>query len=346
MNAEVAIKISARRTATLAAVAAACIALSGCATNLSSFTQKPAANTSLSQNSRDTSPDISQDQQTRARGAKLALILPLQGMSRTALIAKSMKQAAEMALFEHNDPSIQLIVKNDGGTQAGGRAAATTSLTDGAQIILGPLFADTVPAISEVARQNQPPTTVISFSNDRTVAGNGVHLISMLPGPEVTRVVDYAVSRGKRRFAALIPDDAYGHLVEASFRRAIANQGATIIASERYAPQTNKTLEPAQKVLELITQADEAGAPIDALFLPGGPEILPVIGPLIKYAQVDTQKVQLLGTGAWDFPNVGRDPVFVGGWYASPDPRGWRAFSGRFAKTFGQAPPRVATLAY
>ncbi|MEO1206301.1 MAG: hypothetical protein AAFV45_08210, partial [Pseudomonadota bacterium] len=51
-------------------------------------------------------------------------------------------------------------------------------------------------------------------------------------------------------------------------------------------------------------------------------------------------------TGAWDYPNIGRDQVFVGGWYASPDPRGWRDFSERFARTFGQAPPRVATLAY
>src|SRR5262245_11810689 len=47
---------------------------------------------------------------------KIALLLPLGGMGETAAIAKSMKQAAEMALFEVNDPSIQLITKDDGGT--------------------------------------------------------------------------------------------------------------------------------------------------------------------------------------------------------------------------------------
>ena len=56
--------------------------------------------------------------------------------------------------------------------------------------------------------------------------------------------------------------------------------------------------------------------------------------------------MKLLGTGAWDFPSIGRDDAFVGGWYPSPDPTAWRAFAERFAKTFGNAPPRIASVAY
>src|SRR5690606_12907173 len=48
----------------------------------------------------------------------------------------------------------------------------------------------------------------------------------------------------------------------------------------------------------------------------------------------------------WDFPNIGRERVFVGGWYASADPRGWRDFSERFANTYGSSPPRLASMAY
>ncbi len=53
-----------------------------------------------------------------------------------------------------------------------------------------------------------------------------------------------------------------------------------------------------------------------------------------------------MGTGAWDFPSIGRDDAFVGGWYPSPDPTAWRNFAERFAKTFGNAPPRIASVAY
>ncbi|MEQ1711982.1 MAG: hypothetical protein ABL908_11350 [Hyphomicrobium sp.] len=73
---------------------------------------------------------------------------------------------------------------------------------------------------------------------------------------------------------------------------------------------------------------------------------LPQLGPLIAYSGIDKNRVKLLGTGTWEFPNIGRDAAFVGGWYPGPDPRGFSDFSQRFAKTFGSAPPRVASLAH
>ena len=34
------------------------------------------------------------------------------------------------------------------------------------------------------------------------------------------------------------------------------------------------------------------------------------------------------------------------GWYPGPDPHGWADFAQRFTRSFGQAPPRLASLAY
>ncbi len=255
-----------------------------------------------------------------------------------------MKQAGEMALFERNDPSVQLIVKDDHGTTEGAAQAAQKAISQGAQIILGPLLSKSVAGVAPIARKANIP--VVSFSNDQKIAGQGVYLMSFLPDQEVQRITNYALARGKRRFAALIPDTAYGRAVEATFRRTVSLSGGRIIALERYPTQANGMLEPAKQIFEIIKQSDELGAPIDALFLPGGQNTLPSLGPLIAYSNLDTTKVQLLGTGGWEFPNIGRDKAFVGGWYPSPDPRGWQEFSGRFAKNFGQAPPRLASLAY
>ncbi|MEL7048178.1 MAG: penicillin-binding protein activator [Pseudomonadota bacterium] len=317
------------------------LALAACATSLAPSSETQIAAPVAGQ------PDASrQGTPQRRERVKIALILPLGGISQTALVAKSLKQAAEMALFERDDPNIQLIVKDDQGTAAGATAAATAAISEGAEIILGPLFSGAVRPVADVGRQAQPPVPVVAFSNDRSVAGNGAHLISFMPEPEVERVVSYAASQGKRRYVALIPDTAYGRLVETAFSSAVQRNAGMVLAMERYAPQSNNMIEPAQRVLDTIKQAEEIGAPVDGIFLPGGPNVLPSLGPLIRYANIDTTRVQLVGTGAWDFPNIGSDKVFVGGWYASPDPRGWKAFSERFARTFGQAPPRVATLAY
>jgi ABC-type branched-subunit amino acid transport system substrate-binding protein len=281
--------------------------------------------------------------QTRAP-VKIALLLPLGGMGETAAVAKSMKQGAEMALFELNDPNVELITKDDGGTAARARAAADEAIKEGAEIIVGPLLSQSVTGVAPVARQANVP--VLAFSNTTQVAGQGVYLVSFLAEQEAERIVSYAAAHGKRRFAALIPDDAYGAVVEAAFRRSVQNNGGMVAIVERYPLAANGMLGPAKRVVEAIKGGETALAPIDALFLPGGQEVLPQIGPVIAYAGLDTTKVKLLGTSAWDFPSIGRDAAFVGGWYPSPDPIAWRSFSERFARTFGSSPPRIASIAY
>lgn len=315
-------------------LAAVTLALAGCAANLGGSSIDTAGSEAAASSS------ARQGQ----RSVKIAMLLPLGGFSQTAVIAKSMKQAGEMALFEFDDPAIQLIAKDDKGTAEGARAAAQEAINEGAEIIIGPLFAEAVAGAASVARPAGIP--VVAFSNDRKVAGNGVYLLSYLPETEVDRIVTYAAANGKRRFAALIPNGTYGAAIENAFRASVSRSGGTIVALERYEPSANQMLEPAQRVFDIVKQAGEMGAPVDALFLPGGQETLPSLGPQIAYAGIDTSQLKIIGTGAWEFPNIGRDQVFVGGWYPNPDPRGWREFSERFARNFGQAPPRMASLAY
>ncbi|MCL4766196.1 MAG: penicillin-binding protein activator [Hyphomicrobiaceae bacterium] len=281
---------------------------------------------------------------SRGNAVKVALLLPLTATGHTAAVAKAMKQAGELALFEIDNPAFQLIVKDDKSTPEGARAAAEEAISEGAELILGPLFAGSVQAIAPLARQARVP--VLAFSNDRQVAGDGVYLLGFLPQQEVGRVVTYAIAQGHRRFAALLPEDAYGKVVEPAFRNAVTQGGGVIAALETYPPASNGMVEPAERIVAAITQAEEAQHPIDVLFVPGGPEILPSLGPLLAYAGIDSQRIRLLGTGGWDYPNIGREDAFLGGWYASADPRGWRQFSERFAKTFGSSPPRLASMAY
>jgi ABC-type branched-subunit amino acid transport system substrate-binding protein len=280
----------------------------------------------------------------RRADIKVAMLLPLSAPGQTAVIAKAMKQAGELAMFELDNPSFQLVVKDDKGTAEGARAAAEQAVKEGAELILGPLLSVSVKAAAPVARQANVP--VIAFSNDRQAAGQGVYLLSFLAEQEVDRVVSYAVAHGRTRFAALIPEDAYGRLTEAAFKQAVARSQGTVVAIEHYQAQVNGMLEPTRRLMDAIVQAEAEGGPIDAVFLPGGPETLPNIGPLIAYNKIDTRQIKLIGSGGWDYANLGRDPAFVGGWFPAPDPRGWRAFSERFARTYKASPPRIASLAY
>ena len=78
---------------------------------------------------------------------RVALILPLSAPGNAGVAALSMKNAAEMALAEFKEPNIQLLVKDDGGSPQGAQQSAQQALDEGAEIIVGPLFAQSVSAV-------------------------------------------------------------------------------------------------------------------------------------------------------------------------------------------------------
>lgn len=275
---------------------------------------------------------------------KIGMILPLTGFGPQMVTAKGLKQAGELALFELDNPLVQLIVKDDKGSPAGAAQAAQEAISEGAEIIVGPLTAPATTAAAVVARKSGVP--MIAFSNDRRVAGDGVYLLSFLPEQEIDRIVAYAAGRGKRRFAALIPDDAYGQVAEPSFRRAVERSGAAVGLITRYPPGPNGMLAPVRALADEVKQSADTVAPIDALLIAAGAEALPQIDPILTYAGISSDRIQLIGTGGWDAPNVGRNAAFVRGWYPGPDPHGWSDFAQRFSRSFGQAPPRLASLSY
>jgi branched-chain amino acid transport system substrate-binding protein len=71
-----------------------------------------------------------------------------------------------------------------------------------------------------------------------------------------------------------------------------------------------------------------------------------VVVQAMTNAGLQPRRVQLLGTGLWEDPRIFSDSALHGGWYAAPDPGGFRSFSARYRGRYNQDPVRTATLAY
>ena len=245
-----------------------------------------------------------------------------------------MKNAAEMALAEFQNPNIQLLIKDDGGSPQGAGQGTQQALDEGAEIILGPLFAASVPATAQATRARG--VSVIAFSTDSSVAGRGVYLLSFLPESDVNRIIEYAGSTGKRSFAGLLPENAYGNVVEAAFKQAVGRKGGRIAAFEKYSADRASA---ARTVAQALNQAD-------ALFIADDGDSVVTVADALTAAGANLKNIQLLGTGLWDSPRVFATPALQGGLYAAPDPSGFRSFSNRYRAKFGGDPVRTATLAY
>jgi ABC-type branched-subunit amino acid transport system substrate-binding protein len=275
-----------------------------------------------------------QPQAVGTGGVKVGVILPLSASGNAGVAAQSMKNAAEMALAEFQNPNIQLLIKDDGASPQGAAQATQQALGEGAEIILGPLFAGSVPATAQLTRAKG--TSVIAFSTDSSVAGRGVYLLSFLPESDVNRIVDYAAGTGKRSFAALVPDNAYGNVVEAAFKQAVGRKNGRVVAFEKYGADR---AGPARNVAQSLGQAD-------ALLLADDGDSVVATADALTAAGSNLRNIQLLGTGLWDNPRVFASPNLQGGLYAAPDPSGFRGFANRYRAKFGGEPVRTATLAY
>ncbi len=296
---------------------------------------------------------------------RVALLLPFTGASEAVQkVASSMFDAAQLAAFEAGDDRFLLIPKDTRGTPDGAAAAARAAIADGAEIILGPLFSEEAIATAPIAREADIP--LIAFSSDVQSAGDGVYLLSFPPEIEVARVTDYAMSQGKQRFGLIAPANEYGRRVSTAFSQELATRGGVLVHEERYEQDPDKMLAPAKRLAayskdvippELrhgydplkpgstgVSGGNSQG--FQAVLMPEQGTLLRALAPLLPYYNVNIQQVKLLGVSAWNNPRLTREPALAGGWFAAPDPAISAAFEERFRAAFGEAPPRLASLAY
>lgn len=253
--------------------------------------------------------------------------------------SEALYNAAELALFEQNDPSL-LLIPRDAGTGAGPAATAAEVLgKDGAEVIVGPLVRDSVLGARTPARRAQAP--VIAFSTDRTAAGDGAYLLSFQSEEEVARIVTFAVRQGLSRIAVLAPDSEYGRRTEAEARRVARLANGQVVASQLYTPTPAGAAAAAQVFAPTLLAA---GA--QAVLIPGDASAASAAAEVLTRDGADASRVRLLGLGQWGVGPGFRYPSLAGAWVAAVDPGARREFERRYRAAYGKEPIRLASLAY
>ena len=266
---------------------------------------------------------------------RIGLILPLTQASGTSVVGTSLRNAAELAVAETGVTDVTLLVKDDRSSPEGARAATQAAIDEGADLIIGPLFANGVKEAGRVAKNAGKP--VIAFSTDTSAASRGVYLLSFLVESYVDRIVSFAASKGKTSIAALVPENDYGNLALGEFQSAAARAGMRVQSIERYS--AGNLAAGVEKIAAL-------GAQIDALFIPEQAEGMAAVSSQLVAKAIDTKKIQVLGTGIWNDARVLKLPALQGAWFSAPENAGFNAFAGRYRAKFSSDPTRISTLAY
>ncbi len=264
------------------------------------------------------------------------------GNEQQEALADSLVRAARLAVSEMEDVKIDLKVYATGGNAAQASVAARQAASDGAKILVGPLFAEA--ANSAGAAVAGRGINVLSFSNNPQIAGANVFILGDTFQNTANRLVAYSARQGNRNIGAIVRSDAAGDIAIAAVQTAAARSGATYTGATRYELNTQSVINTVSGAKSLIRSSGANALVLDA----DSAGALPVFAQLLPENGITGQSVQIIGLTRWDQTSeqVRTNPGLQGSIFAMPDTGAQAAFRGRYAAANGNNPHILAGKAY
>jgi hypothetical protein len=256
-----------------------------------------------------------------------------------ANVGNALANAARMAATDISDPYMELRIYDTAGNPNTARAMAQKAASEGAALILGPLFSASTSGVGDVAVASG--LNVISFSTDSSVAGGPVFLSGFLPENEAQRIVGFAASRGMDRIAVFYPQTDYGNAALRGADNAALSSPGQVVTAAGY-PRTFQGIQDTSG--PFVGAAQAAGA--NAVLLPDSGQGLRSAGAFMDYNGLDPAEVKYLGLGQWNSNVTLQEAALQGGWFPAPDPNKLDVFSGLYSARYGSTPPFIAVLGY
>ncbi|MCL2439117.1 MAG: penicillin-binding protein activator [Alphaproteobacteria bacterium] len=182
----------------------------------------------------------SESSEARTGRRRIAVLLP-----KNNPVAEDLKRAAQLALFNLRNDSVELVFFDTDSTRSSGRDAAREAVAGGADVIVGPLFGDAVEGAAGAA-SNIP---VISFTTNRDAVGKNAFSIGLMLEDQTAKIARFAAGADAGRLLILTPDSTSGRAVRRAFRDSAA--GIEIAGDAVYDKRN------LQSVIRKLTNYDE-----------------------------------------------------------------------------------------
>lgn len=265
----------------------------------------------------------------------VGVLLPLSG--KAAGVGQGMQNAMFMALDDLKNNQVVLKFYDTKSTEAGAAEAIRKALSEGAELILGPLMGEEVQSISPIALSADVP--VVSFTTSPQVLQRGIYSIGLLNGEQITRAINYAGSQGKSKLALLVPNNNSGLNIVKSALMTTQNKDISLTKVGFYNPNS-------VDFSSLVKEVSQGGD-FDSVLIADGGNRLKSIVSMFAYNDIMYPDVLFLGTAAWDSTNLSKETILYHGVYPMVS-KGYGStyFSDKYRETFGEQPKPIYSFAY
>ncbi len=272
----------------------------------------------------------------------VALLVPRgSGNSSDEVLAAALENAARLAISDLGDVAIDLRVYSTAASAATAQRVAMQAVSDGASIILGPVYGENANAAAVAVAASG--VNVLAFSNNSSIAGGNLFILGPTFDNTADRLTRYAARQGKGRTVVVYSEDVAGRAGRAAIEAGLARNGGTSVGAVGHEFSQNGVMQAVPRIASaarsgeaqsIFMTADTAGA-------------LPLLTQLLPESGITPQSTQYIGLTRWDIPSQTMDlPGVQGGWFALPDPTMTARFRSRYEAAYGTAPHPIGGLAY
>lgn len=272
----------------------------------------------------------------------VALLVPGgSGFATDDLLAQSLENAARLAMRDLKGVEIDLRVYTTAANADMAAAQAKRAVSEGAKIILGPVYASSANAVGvAVAGDN---VNVLSFSNNSAIAGGNVFVLGSTFQNTANRLISYSRAQAKSNILVVHSDDTAGTQGLLAIQNAARANGGNIVASVSYALSQQDVIAAIPRIKDAV---NATGA--DTIFMTtDSASALPLLTQLLPEAGISSPTTQFVGLTRWDIPPQTLNlPGVQGGWFATPDRGATSLFSGQYRAAYGSTPHPIGGLAF
>ena len=303
---------------------------------------------------------------------KIGILLPLSGEN--SEIGGSLLKAAKLSLNKTQNRNIQLFIKDTENSNTNIISSYYDLINEEVDIILGPLFTKNIKIISPLSEDEK--TLMITFSNNSEIKNKNTFISGLTPEDEIREVIDYAMSKGSKKFGLIFPNNEYGLRSKKLIENLMLEKNGVISefvfynskkpdfyrVSKKIANYEQRKLKLEKKLEELkntntvdaetkykkLKNQDTLGElEFDSLFI-GAENVkhISMLASILPYYDVDPKKVVYLGNSLWANNVALKEPALEKSIFTSFSEKKFGNFKLEYSEAFNAQPHQIAYLAF
>ena len=185
------------------------------------------------------------------------------------------------------------------------------------KLVLGPFTRSSVLKIKPYVKKDLIP--MFAFTNDIALVEKNIWSLGFSPEEQIDSVMSCALVRGYKNYGLIVPNDLYGKII---LDRSIDNLSIKTNTTFKQLLLSNSEMKNKTKLGSILTkflaynkEQNVSSSKFDAIFIGGNKNFILEIAPLLAFYDVDSKKVQILGTEIFDDKAIKDEPSLEKAWF-------------------------------